>query len=175
MGDTARLALIGAAAGLGIGWLVTRREVCDYPGPRPKSHGVPFYGGDGCPEWPVVTSHSRGDEVVYEGRREVVRRVLSPQVAAATLSVLQGVVDRGTGRRCRLDSWTTFGKTGDEPSLAFCNNGNEDVNNDGLLDVVCHFYTQDTGFQFGDTEGILKGLTQWGGPLGGEDSVRILK
>ncbi len=69
----------------------------------------------------------------------------------------------------------TFGKTGDEPSLAFCNKGNEDVNNDGLLDVVCHFYTQDTGFQFGDTEGILKGLTQWGGPLGGEDSVRILK
>ena len=52
------------------------------------------------------------NEVVYEGRREVVRRVLSPQAAAATLSVLQGVVDRGTGRGCRLDSWTTFGKTG---------------------------------------------------------------
>jgi hypothetical protein len=69
----------------------------------------------------------------------------------------------------------TFGQTGDEPSLAFCNNGNEDVNGDGLLDVVCHFYIQDTGFQIGDTEGVLKGLTQGGRPFEGNDSVRIVK
>jgi hypothetical protein len=31
----------------------------------------------------------------------------------------------------------TFGRTGDEHSLIFCNPG-EDVNGDGLPDLVCH-------------------------------------
>lgn len=69
----------------------------------------------------------------------------------------------------------TFGRTGNEASLAFCANGGEDVNGDGRLDVVCHFYTQRTGFQTGDTEGILKGRTVGGVPIEGRDSVRILK
>ncbi len=53
-------------------------------------------------------------KVLYRSQREVVRRVLSPPVAAQTLSVLQDVVEhqRGTGKRCRLARWTTFGKTG---------------------------------------------------------------
>ncbi|MCK4601076.1 MAG: penicillin-binding protein 2 [Phycisphaerae bacterium] len=49
---------------------------------------------------------------VYRSRPQVVRRVLSPQVAAQTVAVLQQVVERGTGRRCRLRQWTSFGKTG---------------------------------------------------------------
>lgn len=49
----------------------------------------------------------------------------------------------------------------------------EDVNNDGLDDLVCHFDTRATGFQVGDTEGILKGLTVTGMPIEGSDSVRI--
>jgi len=69
----------------------------------------------------------------------------------------------------------TFGRTGDEASLAFCTNSNEDVNDDGLVDVVCHFYNQATGFQIGDTEGVLKGVTQGGRPFEGVDSVRIVK
>jgi hypothetical protein len=67
----------------------------------------------------------------------------------------------------------TFGKTGDEVSLALCNN--EDINADGLADLMCHFYTQFTGFQVGDTEGILKGQTIDGIPIEGFDSVNILK
>lgn len=66
-----------------------------------------------------------------------------------------------------------FGRTGDEPSLAFCS-GLEDVNGDGLLDVVCHFETQQAAFGSGDTEGILKGLTVSGTPLQGADSIRIV-
>jgi len=69
----------------------------------------------------------------------------------------------------------TFGRTGDEASLAFCTNSNEDVNDDGLVDVVCHFYNQATGFQIGDTEGVLKGVTQGGRAFEGVDSVRIVK
>ena len=33
------------------------------------------------------------------------------------------------------------------------------VNGDGLLDLVCHFQTRSTGFQSGDTLGILIGKT----------------
>jgi|GEM_PF-4357631 len=54
--------------------------------------------------------------------------------------------------------------------------GVEDVNDDGLPDLVCHFKTQDTGFESGDTEGILKGQTLDGIPIPieGRDSVRIV-
>ena len=55
---------------------------------------------------------SPGGQVIWRSRREVVRRVLSPSVAAETLSVLQEVVERGTGKACRLARWTSFGKTG---------------------------------------------------------------
>ena len=68
----------------------------------------------------------------------------------------------------------TFGRTGDEDSLAKCNKSAEDVNADGLLDQVCHFKTQATGFQAGDTEGILKGQTVDGLPIEGRDSARIV-
>jgi hypothetical protein len=66
----------------------------------------------------------------------------------------------------------TFGRTGDEASLAFCNA--EDVNGDHLLDVVCHFNTEATGFLVGDTRGVLKGDTRSGVPIEGADSVRIV-
>jgi hypothetical protein len=67
----------------------------------------------------------------------------------------------------------TFGSTGDEASLAFCNPNGEDINGDGLEDLLCHFYTQDTGFKCGNTEGILKGQTVQGTPIKGGDSVKI--
>jgi hypothetical protein len=67
-----------------------------------------------------------------------------------------------------------FGRTGDESSLAFCSHSPEDVNGDGLLDLVCHFYTQKTGFKAGDTIGILTGTTVDGVTFVGTDSVRIL-
>jgi len=69
----------------------------------------------------------------------------------------------------------TFGSTGDEVSLAFCNKSAEDVNSDGLLDQVCHFYTKKTGFQENDLEGILKGQTVDGTSIEGHDSVRIVR
>ena len=68
----------------------------------------------------------------------------------------------------------SFGVTGDEESLAFCNESREDVNDDGYDDLVCHFYTQETGFQCGNEEGILKGQTVDEVPIEGRDSVRIV-
>ena len=68
-----------------------------------------------------------------------------------------------------------FGRTGNEDSLDFCS-GAEDVNGDSLPDLVCHFTTNLTGFQKGNTQGILKGLTNDSIPifLLARDSVRIV-
>ena len=68
----------------------------------------------------------------------------------------------------------TFGSTGDELSPVSCNKRGEDINGDGLRDLVCHFKTKLTGFKFGDTEGILKGRTLGGVPLEARDVVRVL-
>lgn len=67
----------------------------------------------------------------------------------------------------------TFGRTGGERSLAFCS-GPQDVNGDGLLDLVCHFNTPSTQFQMGDTKGILKGKILGGNTIMGSDSVVIV-
>ena len=91
------------------------------------------------------------------------------KIPVAILSTLDfdapGQVDRDS---------LTFGPTGDEDSLAFCSPSPEDVNCDGYDDLMCHFYTRQTGFACGDTEGILKGQTADGVPLEGSDSVRIV-
>ena len=67
----------------------------------------------------------------------------------------------------------TFGHTGNEKSLAFCS-GPQDVNGDGLLDLVCHFDTPLTRFQAGDTKGILEGKILGGKTIMGTDSVIIV-
>lgn len=50
--------------------------------------------------------------IVFTSQKQVIRRVLSPVVAAKTRRVLAEVVTRGTGSDCKLDGWTSFGKTG---------------------------------------------------------------
>jgi hypothetical protein len=68
----------------------------------------------------------------------------------------------------------TFGRTGDEASLAFCNSGGEDVNGDGLPDLICHFKTNLTDFQSDDTLGILKGKTVQGSPIEGQEAIVLV-
>lgn len=67
----------------------------------------------------------------------------------------------------------TFGRTGDEDSFSHCG-GAEDVNGDGLLDLVCHFNTQATAFATGDTVGILKGTAIDASTFQGSDSVFVV-
>jgi hypothetical protein len=66
-----------------------------------------------------------------------------------------------------------FGRTGNESSLTSCS-PLQDVNKDGLLDVLCHFSAQRTGFQLGDTQGVLTGTTGSGGPIRGTDSIVVV-
>jgi hypothetical protein len=67
----------------------------------------------------------------------------------------------------------TFGRSGDEQSKAFCLWYSRDVNRDRLRDLRCFFQTKKTGFQFGDTEGFLKGRTVNGTVTKGRDAVYI--
>jgi hypothetical protein len=75
----------------------------------------------------------------------------------------------------------TFGRTGNEDSLqrrgrnSTPNCGVNDVNSDGLPDLVCHFYANLTGFRTGDIKGILRGRTMGDEQIEGRDSVRIVR
>ncbi len=72
----------------------------------------------------------------------------------------------------------TFGRTGTENSLSRNPHGEPrfrlvDINGDGLLDLVVQFEIDETGFQTGDTTGILQGRTQSGAEFSAEDAVSI--
>ena len=69
----------------------------------------------------------------------------------------------------------TFGRTGGEASLALCLRIGFDVNRDGLRDLTCFFRATPAGFHCGDTEGFLRGRTVDGVPIGGRDSVRVVR
>ncbi len=53
-----------------------------------------------------------GKNVLWHSERKVLRRVLSPQTSRGILDAMAQVVERGTGKACKLDGWTSFGKTG---------------------------------------------------------------
>ena len=53
----------------------------------------------------------QGKVLRVEGRK-VVRSVFTASVARQCRLVMQQVVEKGTGRRCKMDRWTSFGKTG---------------------------------------------------------------
>jgi hypothetical protein len=72
-------------------------------------------------------------------------------------------------------STLTFGATGRERSLAFCNRSGEDVNGDGRLDLVCHFNTRETGLGRDDRQAVLKGRTVENGLIEGIGEVRAHK
>ncbi len=65
----------------------------------------------------------------------------------------------------------TFGRTGDEESLLFCQRKPWDVDRDGSKDdLVCYFFVR---FKCGDTEGILKGKTLGGDPVEGSTPILV--
>jgi 6-phosphogluconolactonase (cycloisomerase 2 family) len=69
----------------------------------------------------------------------------------------------------------TFGHTGEEKSLAFCNDEARDVNGDGHADLVCHFNVPLTGFLPGDTTAYLKGKLVSGDTLQASEAITVKK
>jgi probable HAF family extracellular repeat protein len=68
----------------------------------------------------------------------------------------------------------TFGRSGDEESLAFCMPWKLDVNRDGKKDFVCFFHERAMGFRCGDTLGTLKGQTHSGEKFGGQAKIQVV-
>jgi hypothetical protein len=69
----------------------------------------------------------------------------------------------------------TFGATGNEQSLAFCDHKPRHRGRDSSMDVlVCHFYVELAGFNCGDTMGFLRGTTLDGIAIEGKDLVRVI-
>jgi hypothetical protein len=66
----------------------------------------------------------------------------------------------------------TFGATGLEQSFVRCGSP-EDVNDDGLADLVCQFDTTKTGLTCGMTTATLMGRTVDGRRFEGQDDVKL--
>ena len=62
--------------------------------------------------WIVDHINDSSGKTVWQGQRQVVSRVLKEATCEETLAVLAQVVERGTGKACKLDRWTSWGKTG---------------------------------------------------------------
>jgi hypothetical protein len=67
----------------------------------------------------------------------------------------------------------TFGYTGDEASLSKCS-GREDVNDDGVPDMVCHFENQLAAFSPTSEEAILKGRLDDGRLFEGRGRLKVV-
>lgn len=181
--------------------ILSQVEIYQSPGPDPDMSGlIPI----GCPSTSSFSFLAEAGETYYfrvgrtrfggEGTIQFNLEQMPPPVLEVDIDIRPGVVPnsinpRGTGTipvailstvgfnaLSQLDqSSLTFGRTGDEISLAFCETKVRDVNGDGLLDKVCHFNIQQTGFQPGDSEGILRGQTVDGIPIEGRDTVKLIK
>ncbi len=67
-----------------------------------------------------------------------------------------------------------FGETGNEDSWLRCSKEGADVNHDGRPDLICHFDNVKAKFNFGDTEGRLKGKTTAGAAFEGKAFLKVL-
>ena len=140
------------------------------PHPRTDFDDFPFVVESG---WVLPVAISVDIDSNARDPRNVIRPHSGDPIAVVIFSTADfdapGEVDRSS---------LTFGRTGDEESLVLDHSGDPacgawDFNLDGLLDLYCLFNPQATGFQVGDTEGILRGITLDGVPIEGRGSVVI--
>lgn len=123
--------------------------------------------------WRAVSEQQIAIDVKPGGSHNVVMlnrgKIPVALLSSASLDVVADV-DRTT---------LTFGRNGTELSLDMRgrlerpNCGPDDVNHDGLPDLVCKFETKETNFQPGDTEAILRGMTTGGVALMGTDDIIV--
>ena len=164
-------------------------------------NSTPGFSGDGSPatiaqlKFPFgVAVDGAGNLLIADSRNHRVRRVEPSSVIQVQIDIKPGSNHNSINTKSKgvipvailsdasfdapgeVDtSSLTFGTKGEEISLKKCAKDGEDVNGDGLLDLVCHFSTQATEFSVGDTEGVLKGSTIGSVAIEGSDAVHVVK
>lgn len=71
-------------------------------------------------------------------------------------------------------STLTFGHDGDEDSLKKCHKPSEDLNNDGVNDMLCHFDNQTASFRKGDEEAQMRGELKDGTPIAARGLMKVV-
>lgn len=172
--------------------------VVDYPGAPPGQEQGLWRGatGDAYPRGDMVMSFDGGVSWVKIGPNNYdlhFKTFVNPPVFGVAIDIKPGSLTNPVNPRSKgtipvaiLSSSTfsapdavsrdslTFGRTGAETSLAFCNTAAEDVNEDGIADLVCHFRTGQTDFRPGDTAGVLRGRTWEDTSICGTNPIRVV-
>jgi hypothetical protein len=116
--------------------------------------------------------HLRHRRDLFQCRHLHQVRAPSRRTAGGNVSVV--IKSSETFDPTKIDPQTLrFGETGQEPSLVSCAQKKQDVNGDGVLDLTCSFEIDATGFQKGDTSGVLTGETFDNTHFSGSDSVQV--
>jgi hypothetical protein len=71
-------------------------------------------------------------------------------------------------------STVKFGATGSETSPSKCSTAGQDVNGDGLPDMLCHFENQAAGFKMSSIEGKVTGTTRTGIAFEGRGLLKVV-
>jgi len=134
----------------------------------------------------IAAGPRAGQGVVRLGDRidaEEVEAITGPRCASVQGFSLHADVCVPARDRRRLERLVRCYPT-DESSIAFGTAGAtpadgvstylDDLNGDGLMDLVSHYWTPETGIALGDTEACLTGETLDGVPFEGCDSVRMV-
>jgi len=171
--------------GLGVGDYLVQLRVTDNTAASFPSSGLPDLTSVDSAEVRVRPS---GDPLCVVGALTIDIKPPSPGVAPVSLppntkskgKIPVAILGTANLPVTDIDQGTlTFGRTGNESSLAVKPNGlplcaMADVNADLTGDLVCHFYTVIADFRCGDTLGYLKGATLGGQPITGSDPIKVV-
>jgi len=171
--------------GLGVGDYLVQLRVTDNTAASFPSSGLPNLTDVDSAEVRVRPS---GDPLCAVGALTIEIKPPSPGVAPVSLppnpnskaKIPVAILGTASLQVTDIDQSTlTFGRTGNEDSLAVKPNGLPlcgvaDVNGDFMGDLVCHFYTVIADFQCGGTLGYLKGATMGGQPILGSDPIKVV-
>jgi hypothetical protein len=118
--------------------------------------------------WGTPSAVSVAIDVKLNDPRNRIRSTSGEPIAVAILSDSRFDAPTAADRAS-----LTFGRSGDEQSVARCEPRARDVNADGRGDLVCFFDAGLADFRTGDVLATLKGRTSAGDPLIGRDTVCV--